>query len=83
MRNTTARALAVVAVALGLQEVLPFLRAVCGSRGSWKARHTGCKVVQQVAILAGVGVLPHLPGLVQALAGGLSDEQIKVRQMAA
>lgn len=83
VRNTTARALAVVAVALGLVEVLPFLRAVCGSKGSWKARHTGCKVVQQVAILAGVGVLPHLPGLVAAIGAGLSDEQIKVRQMAA
>lgn len=45
-RNTAARALAVTSGALGLTEVIPFLRAVCSSKKSWLARHTGCKAVQ-------------------------------------
>ena len=41
VRNTTARAFAVVASALGIPQLLPFLRAVCQSKKSWQARHTG------------------------------------------
>lgn len=35
VRNTTARAFAVVASALGIPALLPFLRAVCKSKKSW------------------------------------------------
>ena len=35
VRNTTARAFAVVASALGIPSLLPFLRAVCQSKKSW------------------------------------------------
>ena len=48
VRNTTARAFAVVASALGIPSLLPFLKAVCRSKKSWQARHTGIKIVQQV-----------------------------------
>ena len=48
VRNTTARAFAVVAQALGVQSLLPFLKAVCRSKKSWQARHTGIKIVQQI-----------------------------------
>lgn len=41
VRNTTARAFAVVASALGIPSLLPFLKAVCRSKKSWQARHTG------------------------------------------
>ena len=41
VRNTTARAFAVVASALGIPSLLPFLKAVCHSKKSWQARHTG------------------------------------------
>lgn len=41
VRNTTARAFAVVASALGIPALLPFLKAVCKSKKSWQARHTG------------------------------------------
>jgi splicing factor 3B subunit 1 len=51
VRNTTARAFAVVASALGIPALLLFLRAVCQSKKSWQARHTGIKIVQQIAIL--------------------------------
>jgi splicing factor 3B subunit 1 len=83
VRNTTARAFAVVASALGVPALLPFLRAVCGSRKSWQARHTGAKIIQQLAMLMGVGVIPHLKTLVEALVSGIEDEQVKVRTMGA
>ena len=79
VRNTTSRALAVVASALGVPALLPFLKAVTGSKKSWQARHTGAKVVQQLAILVGCGVLPHLRALVDTVGGCLGDEQQKVR----
>lgn len=53
VRNTTARAFAVVASALGIPALLPFLKAVCQSRKSWQARHTGIKIVMQVRFLWG------------------------------
>ncbi|KAF2498513.1 U2 snRNP component prp10 [Lophium mytilinum] len=79
VRNTTARAFAVVASALGIPSLLPFLRAVCKSKRSWAARHTGVKIVQQIPILLGCAVLPHLRGLVECIAGNLNDEQPRVR----
>src|ERR1700733_8893923 len=45
VRNTTARAFAVIASALGIPALLPFLRAVCRCKKSWRARHTGIKIV--------------------------------------
>ncbi|EGD99643.1 U2 snRNP component HSH155 [Trichophyton tonsurans CBS 112818] len=79
VRNTTARAFAVVASALGIPALLPFLRAVCRSKKSWQARHTGVKIVQQIPILMGCAILPHLQGLVDCIGDNLSDEQAKVR----
>merc|ERR1711871_610402 len=78
VRNTTARAFAVVASALGIPSLLPFLSAVCRSRKSWQARHTGIKIVQQIAILMGAAVLPHLKMLVVICEHGLVDEQQRV-----
>ena len=60
VRNTTARAFSVVASALGIPALLPFLKAVCQSKKSWQARHTGIKIVQQISILLGCAILPHL-----------------------
>ncbi|KAF4569801.1 Splicing factor 3B subunit 1 [Pleurotus pulmonarius] len=83
VRNTTARAFSVVASALGIPSLLPFLKAVCRSKKSWQARHTGIRIVQQIAIMMGCAVLPHLRNLVDCIAHGLSDEQQKVRTMTA
>ncbi|EME27814.1 splicing factor 3B subunit 1 [Galdieria sulphuraria] len=83
VRNTTSRAFAVVASALGIPALLPFLRAVCRSRKSWQARHTGMKIVQQIAILMGCAVLPHLRSLVEIIEDGLLDEQTKIRTICA
>lgn len=83
VRNTTARAFAVVASALGIPALLPFLKAVCQSKKSWQARHTGIKIVQQIAILMGAAVLPHLKMMVTIAEQGLVDEQQKVRTITA
>lgn len=83
VRNTTSRAFAVVASALGVPSLLPFLKAVCQSRKSWQARHTGIKIVQQIAILMGCAVLPHLRDLVEIVSHGLTDEQRKIRTITA
>ncbi|XP_047135870.1 splicing factor 3B subunit 1 isoform X1 [Hydra vulgaris] len=83
VRNTTARAFAVVASALGIPSLLPFLKAVCKSKKSWQARHTGIKIVQQIAILMGCAILPHLRNLVEIIEHGLIDEQQKVRTITA
>uniref|UniRef100_A0A7S1IV74 TOG domain-containing protein n=1 Tax=Eutreptiella gymnastica TaxID=73025 RepID=A0A7S1IV74_9EUGL len=87
VRNTTARAFAVVASALGIPSLIPFLKAVCQSKKSWQARHTGIKIIQQIAILMGCAVLPHLKQLVEIIhsgaGGGLTDEQQKVRTITA
>src|SRR5271156_5705453 len=83
VRNTTARAFSVVASALGIPALLPFLKAVCLSRKSWQARHTGVKIVQQIAILMGCSILPHLKSLVECIAPNLEDEQQKVRTITA
>ncbi|GFZ48784.1 U2 snRNP component HSH155 [Saitozyma sp. JCM 24511] len=83
VRNTTARAFSVVASALGIPSLLPFLKAVCRSKKSWQARHTGIRIIQQIAVMMGCAVLPHLRNLVDAIADGLQDEQQKVRTMTA
>lgn len=83
VRNTTARAFAVVSSALGIPSLILFLKAVCQSKKSWEARHTGIKIVQQIAILMGCAVLPHLKQLVSIIAHGLHDEQQKIRTITA
>lgn len=79
VRNTTSRAFAVVASALGVPALLPFLKAVCQSRKSWQARHTGIKIVQQIALLMGVAVLPYLRELVEAVSHSLTDDRQECR----
>lgn len=63
--------------------MLPFLKAVCQSKKSWMARHTGIKIIHQIAILMGCGILPHLKHLIPIIQNGLEDEQQKVRTVTA
>jgi len=79
VRNTTSRAFAVVASALGIGSLLPFLKAVCMSKKSWEARYTGIKI----AILMGCSILPFLKQLVEIIKSGLDDPQKKVKSMTA
>ena len=43
-----------------------------------QARHTGIKICQQIAILMGCAVLPHLKSMVDIIRHGLTDENQKV-----
>jgi splicing factor 3B subunit 1 len=45
VRNTTARAFSVVASALGIPALLPFLKAVCQSKKSWQVCVCACGCV--------------------------------------
>lgn len=82
MRNIVARCFAVVAGTLGVKQLVPFLGAAVKSKKSWEARHTGVKVVQQIAILLGSGVLPYLQDLVNIVEPLLADENPRVKVMA-
>lgn len=86
VRNITSRVFAIVAYTLGLQQVMPFLRAVIKSKKNWMARHTGIKIIQQLCILLGSGggttILPHLSQLVAIIVPGLNDEILQVRIIA-
>ncbi|KAL1805586.1 hypothetical protein ACET3Z_028654 [Daucus carota] len=64
---------------LNIPAILPFLKAVGQSKDSWQARHKGIGFVQQIAILMGQAVLPHLPSIVQIIEPGLSDKYEMVR----
>lgn len=83
VRNITARVFAVVAGALGLVKVLPFVRAVMRSQKSTNARHTGIRIVHHICVDSGGGngahILPFLPNLLDVLAPGLSDDLSHVR----
>jgi splicing factor 3B subunit 1 len=83
VHNTTAHAFSVVASVLSIPSILPFLKAVRHSKKSWQAHHTGIHIVQQITIMMGCAVLPHLQNLVNCIAHGLSDEKQKVRTMMA
>ncbi|KAJ4970947.1 hypothetical protein NE237_004046 [Protea cynaroides] len=83
VRNTTAKDFNVIASALGIPAILPFLKSKCQSEESWKIRYTGITIVQQIAILIGRVVLPHLSSLVEIVKHGLNDENQNVRMMTA
>ena len=73
VRNATAKAIAVFASALGISKIIPFLKAVCQTKKSWLAKHTGLKVIQQLAILMGCSILPYLKALVDIIEPSLAD----------
>lgn len=83
VRNVTSRAMAVVAKALSVASLIPFLDALCHSKKSWRARHTGVKIIQQTAMLLRRGVLPHLQGLIECIRDGLTDEYTPIRNISA
>lgn len=83
VRNLTARSLAVVTKALSIPKVLPYIHAMCHSHKSWRARHTGIKVVQQIALLLGVDILRHLVPLIRCVRDSLYDEHIPLRILTA
>ncbi|CAD2086108.1 splicing factor 3B subunit 1, putative [Plasmodium vinckei brucechwatti] len=63
VRNTTARAFAVVASALGIPSLILFLKAVCQSKKSWEARHTEYRGKCLASFLKAIGlIIPLMDG---------------------
>lgn len=81
VRSVTARTFAIAANTLGIQSLIPFIKAVGSSKKSWVIRHTASKIVQQIAIILGYSVLPHLKSLVGCIARSLNDDNLQVRKM--
>ena len=74
IRTITAKALAIVASSLGVNEFFPFLKAINETKKNWTIRETGIKTVQQLAMLIGNGVLPYLNMLIDIIKNGLKRE---------
>nr|CAG4647641.1 EOG090X00GC [Moina brachiata]SVE92837.1 EOG090X00GC [Moina brachiata] len=84
VRNTTARAFAVVASALGIPSLLPFLKAsLFNLKILIRLILTDFFFRLYIAILMGCAILPHLRSLVEIIEHGLVDEQQKVRTITA
>lgn len=83
VRNLVSKTFAVIASSLGIQVLIPFLKPICRSKKSWLVRHTGTKIIQQIAILMGSSILPYLNLLIQCISKNLEDEVLNVRTMTA
>ncbi|KAI8561070.1 hypothetical protein RHMOL_Rhmol04G0307800 [Rhododendron molle] len=83
VRNTTTKAFSIVAYALKIPALLPFLKVVCRNKKSWQARHNSIKIIQRIAIFKGCAFLSHLSSLVEIIEHGLNDENQKVRTITA
>ncbi|KAG0687259.1 hypothetical protein C6P40_002586 [Pichia californica] len=82
-RALVSRTFAVVANSLGINSIIPFLKAICKSKKEWLIRHTGVKIIQQIAILSGSGILPYLNQLVNCIYKNLNDPILNVRTITA
>lgn len=76
-RDITAKTLATVAHSLGISAIFPFLRAVVRSK-SWKIKSTGISIVNNIAYLAGNGILPFLADMIDIISPSLGDENVAV-----
>lgn len=83
VRAMVSRTFAVVASSLGINSLIPFLKAICHSKKNWLIRHTGVKIIQQIAILSGSGILPYLNQLIKCISRNIDDEIVNVRSMTA
>lgn len=83
VRNMVSRTFAVIANSLGISALIPFLKAICRSKENWIIRHTGTRIVQQIALLMGSAILPHLNQLIQCIAKNIDDEMLNVRTITA
>ncbi|KAI8870753.1 ARM repeat-containing protein [Ramicandelaber brevisporus] len=81
IRTICAQAFAVIGTALGVRQITSFLKAACRSEAHWQARHTGVKIIRDLARMMGCGILAHLDVLVECIEPCLSDEDNRVRIM--
>ncbi|XP_027767841.1 splicing factor 3B subunit 1-like isoform X2 [Solanum pennellii] len=81
-RNAAARSLSIVASALGIPALLPFLEEICFKMESWEARHTGVMIVYHITVLIGsANLLPYLSYLMEIVEPRLKDDIEKIRDV--
>lgn len=83
VRSLVSKTFAVIANSLGLQTVIPFINIICRSKNDWKIRHTGIKIIQQIAILVGSSILPYLTNFVPCLLKNIQDDMLNLRTASA
>lgn len=83
VRNKCAKIFSVISKSIGIPQLIPLIRAACYSQKSWKARQTGILIVQQVALLEGPAILPHLQDLINCIVERLEDDHIPLRTLTA
>jgi splicing factor 3B subunit 1 len=86
IRQLTARTMAIVAQTLGVKPMVAFIHAVCRSQGSEHStltRHTGLKIITEIALLLGASVRKDCQALLAAVAPCLGDQQVRVKIQAA
>ena len=83
VRAMTGRAVAAVAQALGVDPMMPFVRALCGSTSSWEARDTGMRSMGSIAQLLGRGLIPRMKELVGLCVQSLHEGEINRVQISA
>ncbi|XP_027767840.1 splicing factor 3B subunit 1-like isoform X1 [Solanum pennellii] len=82
IRNAAARSLSIVASALGIPALLPFLEEICFKMESWEARHTGVMIVYHITVLIGsANLLPYLSYLMEIVEPRLKDDIEKIRDV--
>ena len=60
---------------------MPFIKAVNETKKSLYAKETGIKIIQQVSILMGNGILPYLKNFVDIIYNNLKSENQKIRTL--
>jgi splicing factor 3B subunit 1 len=78
IRSATAKILAIVGEALGLDKILRVLKGMCHAKQSWLARHTGVRTIYEVSLLMHAAVKRHLPELIVCITPCVRDAHPKV-----
>lgn len=83
-RNLVSRTFAVVSNTLGVQSMVPFLRSICLNKDeTYLVRHTGLRIIQNMSIIMGSSILPHLNNLVACIGPNINDENNQIRTISA
>lgn len=83
IRDMAAKAFGIVASALGISLILPFLVSACQSKESRRVRLTGIKTVEQIAICVGCSSEAHVNSLVALVLEGLDHKDLEVVRITA
>ncbi|OHS94394.1 U2 snRNP component prp10 [Tritrichomonas foetus] len=80
-RTVTAQTLATAAYTLGIPSIFPFLRAAVRAK-KWQIKHTGIRIIDNIAFLSGNGILPFLNDMVTIVSSVFGDVNTSVNTCA-